>query len=214
MHHQPERNANDGISFAQVGEGGLTEISNIMIRLRELGIQAASDTVGNRERGFIHQEAQSLIQEVDRIANVTTFNGTPLLNAQAPKGNLEFQVGIRNQETDRIIFDANANDVRASSIGIDGLDFQSIDGARSGLDKIDEATNKVFSSRASLEQSKIKCSRQQGTWPFPRKISPLHALVSLIRTWQLKHPSLSAQIYSNPLGFQFWHKPTLLQPRL
>src|SRR4051812_17062759 len=115
---QAERNANDGISFAQVAEGGLTEISNIMIRLRELGIQAASDTVGDRERGFINQEAQSLLQEVDRLANVTNFNGTPLLNAQAPKGKLEFQVGIHNGESERIVFDANAIDVRANSLGI------------------------------------------------------------------------------------------------
>src|SRR5580704_17014439 len=74
---QAERNANDGISFAQVAEGGLTEIGNIMVRLRELAIQASSDTVGDKERGFINTEAQSLLQEVDRIANVTTFSGTP-----------------------------------------------------------------------------------------------------------------------------------------
>jgi flagellin len=147
---QAERNANDGISFAQVAEGGLTEISNIMIRLRELGIQAASDTIGDRERGFINQEVQSLVKEVDRIANVTNFNGTPLLNAQAPKGQLEFQVGIRNNEADRIVFDANANDVRADSLGIDSLNFESTDSAREGLDKIDESISKIFTSRASL----------------------------------------------------------------
>src|SRR3954468_4884154 len=55
---QAERNANDGIIFVQVAEGGLTEIGNIMVRLRELAIQAASDTVGDTERGFIDQEAQ------------------------------------------------------------------------------------------------------------------------------------------------------------
>src|SRR3954470_12594397 len=71
---QAERNANDGISFTQVAEGGLSEIGNIMVRLRELAIQASSDTVGDKERGYIHQESQSLIQEVDRISNVTTFN--------------------------------------------------------------------------------------------------------------------------------------------
>lgn len=147
---QAERNANDGISFAQVAEGGLTEISNIMIRLRELGIQAGSDTIGDRERTFINQEVQSLTQEVDRIANVTNFNGTPLLNAQAPKGQLEFQVGIRNNENDRIVFDANAIDVRASSLGVDGLNFESIDGARDALDKVDDAMSKIFSSRAAL----------------------------------------------------------------
>lgn len=147
---QAERNANDGISFAQVAEGGLTEISNIMIRLRELGIQAASDTVGDRERGFINQEVQSLLQEVDRIANVTNFNGTPLLNAQAPKGQLEFQVGIRNGDSERIVFDANAIDVRADAIGVSGLDYSDIDGARAALDKVDEAMGKIFQSRASL----------------------------------------------------------------
>src|SRR5687767_11010884 len=54
--NQAERNANDGISFAQVAEGGLTEIGNMLIRMRELAIQAGSDTVGDKERSFINQE--------------------------------------------------------------------------------------------------------------------------------------------------------------
>src|ERR1700760_4974781 len=56
---QAERNANDASSFAQVAEGGLSEIGNIMVRLRELAIQASSDTVGDKERGYINLEAQS-----------------------------------------------------------------------------------------------------------------------------------------------------------
>jgi len=147
---QAQRNANDGISFAQVAEGGLTEISNILIRLRELGIEAGSDTIGDRERSLINQEAASLVQEVDRLANVTNFNGTPLLNGQAPKANLEFQVGIRNTENDRIIFDAAGIDVRSPSLGIDTLNFESVDSARESFDKVDDAMNKLFSSRASL----------------------------------------------------------------
>jgi flagellin len=147
---QAERNANDGISFAQVAEGGLTEIGNIMIRLRELAIQAGSDTVGDRERGYIDKEAQSLMKEVDRIANTTNFNGTPLLNGQADKSVLEFQVGTRNNDADRISFNTKDNDVRSSALGIDGLSYTSIDSARDALDKIDEAQAKVFSSRADL----------------------------------------------------------------
>jgi len=147
---QAERNANDGISFAQVAEGGLTEIGNMMVRMRELAVQAASDTVGEKERGFIHKEVQSLVQEVDRIANSTNFNGTQLLNGQAEKGTLEFQVGIRNNEADRIQFDTKQNDVRASALGIDGLDYTSIDGARNALETVDKATNMVFSTRAGL----------------------------------------------------------------
>jgi flagellin len=147
---QAERNANDGISFAQVAEGGLTEIGNIMVRLRELAIQASSDTIGDTERGFIHQEASSLMAEVDRIANVTTFNGTPLLNGQSSKSELEFQVGTRNHESDRILFKTSENDVRAGALGIDGMSFEDIDSAREAIDTIDSATSKVFASRARL----------------------------------------------------------------
>jgi flagellin len=153
---QAERNANDGISFAQVAEGGLTEIGNIMIRLRELAIQAASDTVGDKERGFIHQEASSLIQEVDRIANVTTFNGTPLLNGQAEKSDLEIQVGIRNDSADRIVFNASENDVTAGQLGVESLDYESIDGARDALDTIDLAISQVFAARARLGATQNK----------------------------------------------------------
>jgi len=147
---QAERNANDGISFAQVAEGGLTEIGNIMIRLRELGVQAASDTIGDKERGFVNQEAQSLMQEIDRIANVTNFNGTPLLNGKAEKSDLEFQVGTRNDSADRIVFSANDNEVTASALGVESLDFSSIDDARDALDKLDEGMGKVFETRARL----------------------------------------------------------------
>lgn len=147
---QAERNANDGISFTQVAEGGLTEIGNIMIRLRELGVQAASDTIGDKERGYIHKEAESLIQEVDRIANVTTFNGTPLLNGESSKDVLEVQVGTRNNEADRITFNASENDVRTATLGVESLSFETIDNARDALDQVDEAIGKVFESRARL----------------------------------------------------------------
>jgi len=147
---QAERNANDGISFAQVAEGGLTEVGNIMIRFRELAIQAASDTIGDRERQFIEGEAQSLIKEVDRIANVTQFNGTQLLNGQSNKEFLEFQVGIRKDETDRIQFATQDNDVRAGTLGINDIHMGSIDDARESIDKVDDAMAKVFAARARL----------------------------------------------------------------
>ena len=145
---QAERNANDGISFAQVAEGGLTEIGNIVIRLRELAIQAASDTVGDKERGFINKEAQSLLQEVDRIANVTNFNGTTLLNGEGKT--LQFQVGIFSGKSDVINFETRDHDVRASALGVEGLNFGSLDDARDAIDKIDKGLSKVLSVRADL----------------------------------------------------------------
>src|ERR1700681_3786357 len=79
---QSKRNAQDGVSLVQVSEGDLNEISNMLIRLRELAIQSASDTIGDTERQFADREFQSMKQEIDRIANVTSFNGTPLLNGK------------------------------------------------------------------------------------------------------------------------------------
>ena len=80
--NQAKRNALDGVSLVQTAEGGLNETTNMLVRLRELAVQAASDTVGNTERGFLDKEYQALKSEIDRIANSTEFNGTRLLVGQ------------------------------------------------------------------------------------------------------------------------------------
>ncbi len=154
---QAERNASDGISFVQVAEGGLNEIGNMLIRMRELSVQAASDTIGDKERSFVHQEIQSLTGEIDRIASVTNYNGTALLNGQSPK-TLQFQVGIRRESdgSDRLTFNPNEYDVRGSTLGIDGLDYTSTDGAREGMDKVDAAISRVFETRAKLGATQNK----------------------------------------------------------
>ena len=148
---QATRNANDGISFVQVAEGGLNEIGNMLIRMRELSVQAASDTIGDKERGYINQEVQSLTQEVDRISNTTEFNGTKLLNGEAPH-ELSFQVGIRKESNggDRLAFNPNDYNVRSSTLGIDGIAYTSTDDARDAMDKVDSAIGKVFEARAKL----------------------------------------------------------------
>ena len=150
---QAERNANDGISFVQVAEGGLNEVGNILIRMRELAIQAASDTIGDTERGFINKEIQSLKQEVDRIADVTNFNGTNLLNGQADK-ELHFHVGAG--KNDQIMLDPSKFNVKTDNIGIDGIEYTSIDSARDALDNIDGAISKVMGARAELGANQNK----------------------------------------------------------
>ena len=89
---QAERNAEDGVSLVQIAEGALAEISNILIRLRELGVQAASDTIGATERKFLNVEFEQLMSEVDRIANSTEFNRVPLLNGTGAV--FDIQIGI------------------------------------------------------------------------------------------------------------------------
>lgn len=145
---QAARNTNDGVSLLQVAEGGLGEISNIFTRIRELGIQAASDTVGEDERGFINQELQQLSSEVDRIANSTKFGSRNLLNGEG--GTFDFQVGINGGEGDRISFDASNSFATTSNLGVDSLDFTTKDGAKDALSQVDEAQKQVNGFRAHI----------------------------------------------------------------
>jgi flagellin len=146
---QATRNANDGISLVQTAEGGLSETSNILVRLRELTIQASSDTVGEQERGFLDKEYQQLTKEVDRISESTTFNGAQLLNGKG-KGTMDFQVGAFAGEQNKITYDSGATDSSASSIGIGGTGIANKDDALSAISNVDKAIEKVSGQRADL----------------------------------------------------------------
>lgn len=146
---QARRNANDGISMIQTAEGGINEIGNIVTRLRELGIQASSDTVGDTERGFLNKEVNQLKEEMNRIAKVTTWGTTKLLDGSGPK--FEFQVGLYGgAEDNRISFEAADINVSLDAIGLSDVDFSSKEGAQEALTKLDEAQSVVNSNRASL----------------------------------------------------------------
>lgn len=146
---QAYRNASDGISMVQVAEGGLNEIGNIIVRLRELGIQASSDTIGDRERGFINKEVDQLKTEMQRIADVTTWGSTKLLDGSSPQ--FDFQVGINNNESeDRISFMANENVATLDALGLTGVDYTTKEGAQSALAELDEAQYRVNGTRANL----------------------------------------------------------------
>ncbi len=146
---QAQRNANDGISMVQVSEGGLSEISNILTRMRELGVQAASDTVGEVERGFIDKEVQQLKNEMERIAKTTRWGSNTLLDGSGSE--YTFQVDINNNEfNDRISFDASQQDATISNLGVDGFDFADKDGARSALEVLEVAQRQVNGYRANL----------------------------------------------------------------
>jgi len=144
-----KRNALDGQSMIQVAEGGINEVSNILIRLRELAVQASSDTVGDQERGFLDKEVQQISSELDRIARSTRFGTTNLLDGSGD--NFDFQVDINNDENiDRIQFNAGQFDVQTAALGIDGLDYASKDGARDALETIEAAQYHVNGQRAEL----------------------------------------------------------------
>ncbi|MES3037760.1 MAG: flagellin [Bdellovibrionota bacterium] len=146
---QANRNANDGISMIQTAEGGLGEVSNILTRMRELGIQAASDTVSDKERVLVDREVQQLKAEVQRISQTTKFGEQKLIDGQG--GTFDFQVGISNDEmADRISYDASEADATASALGIDGFDYTQKQGAQEALATLDMAQANVNSFRATL----------------------------------------------------------------
>jgi flagellin len=146
---QAGRNAQDGISLIQVAEGGTNEVSNILVRMRELSIQAASDTIGDKERTFIDKEVQQLRSEINRIAATTEFNGTKLLNGSGDK--LDIQVGINNNAfEDRLVFDSANQNITTNSLGIDGISTSTKAGAQENLKKLDDALTRLNENRSAL----------------------------------------------------------------
>lgn len=146
---QASRNAQDGVSLIQVAEGGLNEISSIMIRLRELAVQAASDTIGPVERQFLNVEYDQLVSEVDRIADSTEFNGTQLLSGTGSV--LDFQVGTRNDPNiDRLTFDSSKADANSAALGVNLTSVADKASAQNSLSAIDAAIVSVSAMRADF----------------------------------------------------------------
>lgn len=145
---QARRNANDGISLVQTAEGSLNEISNIATRMRELGIQAASDTVGERERGFINLEVQQLKSEMNRIANTASWNSTKLLDGSTPV--FDFQVGLYSTADDVISFDSGSNVATLDALGLTDLDFTTKEGARESINLLDSAQSNLSGIRSNI----------------------------------------------------------------
>ncbi len=142
--HQAQRNANDGISMVQVGEGALNEVSNILIRLRELAVQSANGSSSNQDRETIQEEFGSLVSEIDRIAQSTEFNGIRLLDGSA--STVKFQIGsntIAGVDT----IDVSLSAALSTSLGLLTVDVGSGGNTAFALGQIDAAVNAVSQIR-------------------------------------------------------------------
>ncbi len=153
---QAERNANDGISLVQTAEGALNEVSNILIRMRELAVQAATGTLGSEERGYLNDEFVELCSEIDRIASATEFNGANLLDGTQSAG-ISFQVGINNvANEDRITVDIGAVGTGNIGSGTTVISMQTMTtatGAQTALGIIDAAIQEISGVRGDLGAS-------------------------------------------------------------
>jgi len=141
------RNTNDGISMIAVAEGATSEVANILVRMRELAVQGASGTLDDDERAYIQSEYTELAQEVDRIADVTEFNGQVLTNT-ASGLSLNVQVGINDTTND--VIGVTFGDLSAATLGVDSANMNMSNATAAGdaITDIDAALDTVNEYRA------------------------------------------------------------------
>ncbi|MFZ4712078.1 MAG: flagellin [Bacteriovoracaceae bacterium] len=205
---QALKNANQGVSMSQTAEGATAEISNIIIRLRELSIQSASDTLGDGERSLSDLEFQSLIQHIDQIAENSQFNGRKLISGASE--DIGVQVGTHSGSENSINVGSNIN-LSAGGLGLKGLSIHSKDAAQSNIGMLDGALRNVGEARASLGatqnrmQSSINNLEVSGT-NLDSSYSRIHdadlalTTANYLRSDALQKTSTAVLAQSNSLG--------------
>jgi flagellin len=138
-----ENNANDGISMAQTADGAADQISDMLTRLRQLAVESSNGDMSANDRTNLDTEFQSVVKEVDRISNVTTFNGTQLLSGASTA--VSFQVGIGTSANDQV--SVNFGGVTAASLGLTGNDVTSFANAQTSITAIDGAIQSLSTIR-------------------------------------------------------------------
>ena len=141
-----QRNVGDGVSMIAVAEGASSEVGNILGRMRELAVQSASETLGDDERAYVQDEFTALSAEVDRIANVTEFNGKKLTDGSSTT--VVVQVGINATADDQVSI--TLGDLTAATLGVDtgSVDMSTSGGASSAISVIDDAISMVSGYRS------------------------------------------------------------------
>lgn len=152
--NQATRNANDGISLTQIADGVAGTVNNLLTRMRELASQSSSGVLGNTERSFVDQEFTALRSEIDRIANVTAFNGQALLSGS----NLSFSIQIGYQSSSNDTLSLSLASLTTSSLGISSVNVSTAANAQSALSNLDSAISAVASARATYGATQNRLS--------------------------------------------------------
>lgn len=141
--NQAIRNSNDGISMVQTAEGAMSEVSNILVRMRELAVQAANGTATDTDKDALHAEFTALTSQIDDIATRTDFNGTALLDGTA---DIDIQTGLDSGQ----VVNVTIEDLQSAGLGVDSLDISSAGDPSAALSAIDDAIDTVATERATL----------------------------------------------------------------
>lgn len=149
---QASRNANDGVSLAQVAEGSMNEITGIVSRMRELAMQAANGTLGATERSYIDTEFDQLSAEINRLSGATEFNGQKLIDGSASAG-LTMQIGIQNTANDRLSMSIGrlvTSTLGSTSLHIGSVSMSTATNAQRALGALDTAIQQLSNARAKV----------------------------------------------------------------
>ncbi len=149
---QAQRNTNDAVSMSQVAEGGMSQMQDIVSRMRELAVESSNSTLGTTQRGYIQTEFGQLSSEINRISGTTNFNGQNLLDGSASTG-LTFQVGIYNTANDRLSMSITrlaASTLGSTSLHLASCSLSTATNAQAALGAFDAAINQLSTSRANL----------------------------------------------------------------
>ena len=153
---QAVRNANDGISLAQTAEGALGEVTNMMQRIRELSVQASSETYSDDDRTNLNTEVGELTKQINSVLSSTKFNGVALFNntatATAAADNFDIQVGAAKGDTVTV----PKVQIDATNLSATGLDVTTVAKAGTTLDNIDAGLKAVNKARATLGASQSR----------------------------------------------------------
>jgi len=145
---QALRNTHDSISLMQIMDGGFAGISDVLTRLRELTLQASTDTLGDVERSFIQEEVRNSLEEITRIAESTKYNNTKLLSRSV--GDLDFQIGINHGKLGRKTFDLSSVNCTLENLGLTTFNTSTKENAHKSIDLVNNAILQLNQKRAAI----------------------------------------------------------------
>ncbi len=143
---QASRNAADGISLIQTAEGSLDEVSNILLRMKELAEQSLNGTLSDTDRSYLDAEFTALKSEINRISDSVDFNGVKLLDGSGNTVNI--QVGIGTTASDTVGIDLG-DDLDTTGLGLAGA-VDTASNANAAMDQVDDAISTIVSSRGAF----------------------------------------------------------------
>lgn len=167
-----KQNANDAVSLVQTAEGNMSELSNMVVRMRELTMQAASDTVGDFERSLLNKEYVQLAEEIDRINSSAEFKGFKFFSAERPSDSLDIQVGIHQD---------NGDMSEVINLNLEGLDFST---DNLGIGKGEEIGG--FDAESSVSREEIT-----------EKLAVLDGAINQINTERATLGSLQSRLHTS-----------------